>query len=215
MAAILSPFSLYGGIRKTKLPLLHNRTHTPRGTLVKTSYFSSRGHAFAAIRVLPTQAPRSRHVSSNIEASRRVWIPFLPAEPPVLVLWLNEVTWRFCGEPPQTSHADSGCEPLPCTGHVHNFVLLFLPSCGPHLIPFGHLVHRANPTFLSTPRRPCKDKTFRAYSSPAPTQIKLQPAPTILSQESVHFTLSITHHTRERPSSGPWMLRPTCIYCLV
>jgi hypothetical protein len=51
-------------------------------------------------------------------------------------------------------------------------------------------------------------KTFRARSSPAPTQIKPQPAPAILGQESVHTTLSITHHTKERPSpvvgrSGP------------
>jgi hypothetical protein len=45
--------------------------------------------------------------------------------------------------------------------------------------------------------------TFRACSSPAPTPVKLQPAPTILSQESVHTTLSITHHTRKRPSTGP------------
>jgi hypothetical protein len=33
--------------------------------------------------------------------------------------------------------------------------------------------------------------------------VKPQPAPTILSQESVHTTLSITHHTRKRPSTGP------------
>jgi hypothetical protein len=45
--------------------------------------------------------------------------------------------------------------------------------------------------------------TFRACSSPAPTPVKPQPAPAILSQESVHTTLSITHHTRKRPSTGP------------
>jgi hypothetical protein len=45
--------------------------------------------------------------------------------------------------------------------------------------------------------------TFHACSSPAPTPIKLQPTPAILSQESVHTTLSITHHTRKRPSTGP------------
>jgi hypothetical protein len=45
--------------------------------------------------------------------------------------------------------------------------------------------------------------TFRACSSPAPTRVKPQPAPAILSQESVHTTLSITHHTRKRPSTGP------------
>jgi hypothetical protein len=45
--------------------------------------------------------------------------------------------------------------------------------------------------------------TFHACSSPAPTQVKPQPAPAILSQESVHTTLSITHHTRKQPSTGP------------
>jgi hypothetical protein len=45
--------------------------------------------------------------------------------------------------------------------------------------------------------------TFRACSSPAPTPVKPQPAPAILSQEPVHTTLSITHHTRKRPSTGP------------
>jgi hypothetical protein len=45
--------------------------------------------------------------------------------------------------------------------------------------------------------------TFHACSSPAPTRVKSQPAPAILSQESVHTTLSITHHTRKRPSTGP------------
>jgi hypothetical protein len=34
-------------------------------------------------------------------------------------------------------------------------------------------------------------------------QIKPQPAPAILDQESVHTMLSITHHNQERPSTGP------------
>jgi hypothetical protein len=45
--------------------------------------------------------------------------------------------------------------------------------------------------------------TFRACSSPAPTPVKLQPAPAVLSQESVHTTMSITHHTRKWPFTGP------------
>jgi hypothetical protein len=45
--------------------------------------------------------------------------------------------------------------------------------------------------------------TFPACSSPAPTPVKPQPTPAIHSQESVHTTLSITHHTRKRPSTGP------------
>jgi hypothetical protein len=93
-----------------------------------------------------------------------------------------------------------GCYLAPA--HVH-FVLLLLPPCGPHLILFGHRVHRAEPTCLSTPRRTRKAKIIRARSSPAPTQIKLQPAPAILGQESLHTMLSTTHHTKERPSTGP------------
>jgi hypothetical protein len=45
--------------------------------------------------------------------------------------------------------------------------------------------------------------TFHACSSPAPTPVKPQPSPAILSQESIHTTLSITHHTIKRPSTGP------------
>jgi hypothetical protein len=38
-------------------------------------------------------------------------------------------------------------------------------------------------------------------------QIKPQPALAILGQESVHTTLSNTHHSQERPSTGPQTLR--------
>jgi hypothetical protein len=43
---------------------------------------------------------------------------------------------------------------------VHDFVLLFFPPCGPQLILFGHWVHRAEPTCLSTPRRPHRIRPF-------------------------------------------------------
>jgi hypothetical protein len=55
-------------------------------------------------------------------------------------------------------------------------------------------------------------KTFLADSSPAPTQIKPQPTPAILGQESVHTMLSNTHHTKERPSTGPRTLRSSSSY---
>jgi hypothetical protein len=71
---------------------------------------SSHGYAVAADRILTTQALRSRHASAGIEASRRTRIPSPPAEPPVLVLWLNQVTRRFFGELRQTPRADSGRE---------------------------------------------------------------------------------------------------------
>jgi hypothetical protein len=62
----------------------------------------------------------------------------------------------------------------------------------------------SNQAYLSSPHLEASlATTFRACSSPAPTPVKPQTAPAILSQESVHTTLSITHHTRKRPSTGP------------
>jgi hypothetical protein len=62
----------------------------------------------------------------------------------------------------------------------------------------------SNEAYLSSPHLEASRATnFRACSSPAPTRVKPQPAPAILSQESVHTTLSITHYTRKRPSTGP------------
>jgi hypothetical protein len=77
---------------------------------------SSHGHTFAEVHVLQTQYLRSRHVPADIEASRRARIPSLPDGPLVLVLWINQVTRWFYGEPPQTPRADFDREPLPCTG---------------------------------------------------------------------------------------------------
>jgi hypothetical protein len=62
----------------------------------------------------------------------------------------------------------------------------------------------SNQAYLSSPHLEASPAmTFRACSSPAPTPFKPQPEPAILSQESVHTTLSITHHTRKQPSTGP------------
>jgi hypothetical protein len=61
----------------------------------------------------------------------------------------------------------------------------------------------SNEAYLSSPQLEASPATtFRTCSSPALTLVKPQPAPAILSQESVHTTLSITHHTRKRPSTG-------------
>jgi hypothetical protein len=154
-------------------------------------------------RRLPTPSIPPRVPRYPTFSARPVTSP--SADPSVLVLWLDQVTRRFCGEPPQNPRVDSYREPLPCAGSSRDFVLLFLPPCDPHLIPFCHRVHHAEPTCISTPRRPRKAKTFRARSSPVPSQIKQQPEPAILDQESVHTTLSITHHSKERPSTGPRM----------
>jgi hypothetical protein len=62
----------------------------------------------------------------------------------------------------------------------------------------------SNEAYLSSPHLEASPATtFHAGSSPAPTRVKSKPAPAILSQESVHTTLSITHHTRKRPSTDP------------
>jgi hypothetical protein len=124
----------------TKLPLEHKGSYTPlRGNMVKTWISSSGGQAFAAVRVLLTQAPQSRRVSPFIEASRRARISSPPAEPPVLVLWLNQATRWFCGEPPQTPHADTGCEPLPCINSCPWLRLAFAATMRPTLDPLRPL----------------------------------------------------------------------------
>jgi hypothetical protein len=62
----------------------------------------------------------------------------------------------------------------------------------------------SNEACLSSPHLEASPATtFRACSLLAPTRVKPQPAPAILSQESAHTTLSITHHTRKRPSTSP------------
>jgi hypothetical protein len=97
------------------LPLFHNtRIHTPKG------HFGNSHHS--TIGRMPGD-----HTSLSLDASLAIptcvlcfevsWhtrIPSPPGEPPVLVLWLNHVTRRFCGEPSQTPRADFGREPLPC-----------------------------------------------------------------------------------------------------
>jgi hypothetical protein len=75
-----------------------------------------------------------------------------------LVLWLNQVTRRFCGEPPQTPRADSGRELLPCTSSCPRLCLDFFATMRPALDPAGHLVTRADPTCLSTPRGPARHR---------------------------------------------------------
>jgi hypothetical protein len=157
MAAILSPLSIYGDSRKAKLPLLHNtRIHAPEGhfgnsrrSTIERMPGDRTSLNLDASLAIPTRVLR-------FEASRHARIPSLPAEPPVLVLWLNQVTQRFCGEPPQTPRADSGCEPLPCTVSCSRLRLAFLATMRPALDPVGHRVPRVRPTCLSTPRRPRK-----------------------------------------------------------
>jgi hypothetical protein len=166
----------------------------PRGTLGILVVAPSDGCPVTVRRLASTQALQSRHVSS---ASKLLGAPGSHLRPPSLRYWFCGSTRRFFGEPPQTPRADSDREPLPCTGSCPQLHLAFLATMRPALYPAGHRVPRAEPTCLSTPRRPRKARTFRARSSLAPKKIKPQAAPAILGQESVHTTLSITHHSRE------------------
>jgi hypothetical protein len=172
------------------------------------------------LRVLPTQAPRSCHVSPT---TKLLDAPGSRLLPPSLGSWFCGSTKEprhFCGEPPQTprtqcslhanpthdlaatsSWLDLGFEAQP-RNHTR-LHLAFLATMRPAL----NLVWPPGPStraYLSLhSSEATQAKTFRAYSSPAPTQIKLQHIPVTLGQESVHTTLSIAHHTKERPSTGP------------
>jgi hypothetical protein len=93
MDAILSPLSLYGGNRKTKLPLLHeSKIHAPEG-----HFGNSRR---STIGRMPGDRT-SLHLDVSLaiptcvlcfEVSQRARSPSLPTEPPVLALWLNQGT---------------------------------------------------------------------------------------------------------------------------
>jgi hypothetical protein len=158
MAAILSPVSIYRNNWKTKIPLKPKLGYTPTKGTLEICLCSTIGRmpgdcpscSLNEILAIPTRV-------LLFEASRRAQIPFLPAEPPVLVLWLNQVTWPFCGEPLRTPRADFGCEPLPCTGSDRWLRLAFLVTMRLALDPAGHRVPRVRPTCLSTPRRPRKE----------------------------------------------------------
>jgi hypothetical protein len=143
-------------------------------------------HAFAAPRVLPTQAMRSCRVSSasklpdtpgsrlrHVGSSDLVLRP-KPRNRPPMVLWANHQTpCARPGLPPSPMN-----RPPPCTcSIVHDFVLLVSPQCGPHRVPpsAGSL----EPSLLVSPSPggPSRLKTFRSRSSPATTRTRLQPTP--------------------------------------
>jgi hypothetical protein len=137
----------------------------------------------------------------------------------VLALWVNQGTQWFSGEPPETPRTRCSLRQSPLMTRlprspdstlvlrlyqetVHDFILLFMPPCGPHLTPLATGSLERSLLVFSTPGGLTCDDLSR-LSSPTPTLVKPQPAPAILSQESVHTTLSITHHTGKQPSTGP------------
>jgi hypothetical protein len=182
----------------------------------------SDGCTTTATRLASTQVLRSQRVSS---ASKSLDTPGSRLRPPSLQSWLCGSTKeprRFCGEPPQTprsrcslhanpthdlaatsSRLDLGFEAQP-RNHTR-LRLAFLATMRPALVLIRPLGPSSRAYLSLHSSEATQAKTFRAHSSLAPTQIKPQPAHAILDQESVHITLSITHHTKERPSTG----RPT------
>jgi hypothetical protein len=137
----------------------------------------------------------------------------------VLALWINQETQWFSSEPPETPRPRCSLRQSPLMTRlprspgstlvfrlnqetVHDFILLFMPPCGPHLTPLATGSLERSLLVFSTSGGLTGD-AFRACSSPAPIPVKPLPTPAILSQESVHTTLSITHHTMKRPSTGP------------
>jgi hypothetical protein len=111
-------------------------------------------------RHFPDASPAIPPRAPCIQTSRRAWIPSPPAEPTELILWLNQVTRWFYGDPPQTHVQTPVVSHYLALAHFHDFVLLFLPPCVSHLTPSGHRVHQAKPTCLCTPWRPHKAKPF-------------------------------------------------------
>jgi hypothetical protein len=124
MAAILSPLSLYGGNRENKLPLLHNtRIHTREGHF-GNSRRSTIGQMPGGRTSLSLDASLTMPTHVLLfEVSQRTQIPSPPAEPPVLDLWLNQGTRRFCGELPQTPR--TRCNPH--ANLTHEFVAVVVP----------------------------------------------------------------------------------------
>jgi hypothetical protein len=124
-----------------------------------------------------------------------------------MVLLLNQVTWWVCGEPLQTLRVDSGREPLPYTGSCPRLSCF---SCHLAAHTWSRLSTRSiEPSLLVAPllRGPSRLRPFVCFSSPAPTQLKPQPTPAILGQESVqHHVVNHSSHlgaTIHQPSDAP------------
>jgi hypothetical protein len=111
--------------------------------------------------MIPPCVPRHRSFSEHpdlVSTRRASGLSFVAQPINPTVLW-----WTV---PNPACRLRSWATTLP---HVYDFVLLFLPPCGPYLIPLSHRFHWAEPTCPFTPRMPNKAKTFRARSNQAAT----------------------------------------------
>jgi hypothetical protein len=138
-------------------------------------------------------------VSPTIEASQHARILPLPAEPPVA----QPSHPTICSAPTRTPLADSGCELLPCAGSCPRLCLAFLATMRPAFDPFRPPA--IEPSLLVSPLLggPARIRHFML----ALHLHQCNSSSNLHQEYSVHTTLLITHHNRERPSIGPWTLR--------
>jgi hypothetical protein len=87
----------------------------------------------------------------------------------ILTLWINQGTQWFSGEPPETPRTQCGLRQSPLMTRlprspgstlvlrlnqetVHDFILLFMPPCSPHLTPLATGSLEQSLLLFSTPR---------------------------------------------------------------
>jgi hypothetical protein len=87
---------------------------------------------------------------------------------PVLALWINQGTQWFSGEPPETSRTRCSLRQSPLMTRlprspdstlvlrlnqetIHDFILLFMPPCSPHLTPLATRSLEQSLLVFSTP----------------------------------------------------------------
>jgi hypothetical protein len=102
----------------------------------------------------PGQSDRPRRSDRPSWAVERPGWPHILVESLASVLWLNRVTQWFSGEPLQTPRTSCSLRQSPLMTWlprspgstlvlriyqetVHDFILLFMPPCGPHLTPLA------------------------------------------------------------------------------
>jgi hypothetical protein len=135
--------------------------------------------------------------------------PHLLVESSASILWLNRVTQWFSGEPLQTPWnrcilrqlplmTQLPCSPGSLVLRLNQETVYDFVRCSCHHAARTWLRWPPGPSnlaYLSSPHLEATPATtFRAFSSPTPTPVKPQPAPAILSQESVHNVVNHSSH---------------------
>jgi hypothetical protein len=174
-----------------KCPFLITRDTTPsRADLEVFMSSPSDGCPATAPCVASTQAMRSRRVSSASKSSDYVvahrsdrccpQVRPVPTGSSVLALWINQGTQWFSGEPPETPRTRCSLRQSPRMTRlprspgptlvlrlnqetVHDFILLFMPPCGPHLTPLATGSLERSLLVLSTPEGLTGDDLSRLF----------------------------------------------------